>query len=169
MNIWHDMHPDLIRKEEYTVFTANSMSSTAVLAFDGSTGLLQLEHLSDPYVAAPNNTGYLPRTYTENGMPVETVILCSRPLPPMTLVRCRPVGLITLHLDGGEQRKMLLSAACADAFWSACLTVEEIPTAGLWCAICAMTSRLSANRRLPSPLTIWTRRKRIWRTASSSI
>ena len=24
---------------------------------------------------------------------------------------------------------MLLSAACADAFWSACLTVEEIPTA----------------------------------------
>ena len=129
MNIWHDMHPDLIRKEEYTVFTANSMGSTAVLAFDGSTGLLQLEHLSDPYVAAPNNTGYLPRTYTENGMPVETVILCSRPLPPMTLVRCRPVGLITLHLDGGEQRKMLLSAACADAFWSACLTVEEIPTA----------------------------------------
>ena len=113
MNIWHDMHPDLIRKEEYTVFTANSMGSTAVLAFDGSTGLLQLEHLSDPYVAAPNNTGYLPRTYTENGMPVETVILCSRPLPPMTLVRCRPVGLITLHLDGGEQRKMLLSAACA--------------------------------------------------------
>lgn len=51
MNIWHDMHPDLIRKEEYTVFTANSMGSTAVLAFDGSTGLLQLEHLSDPYVA----------------------------------------------------------------------------------------------------------------------
>ena len=129
MNIWHDMHPDLIRKEEYTVFTANSMGSTAVLAFDGSTGLLQLEHLSDPYVTAPNNTGYLPRTYTENGMPVETVILCSCPLPPMTLVRCRPVGLITLHLDGGEQRKMLLSAACADAFWSACLTVEEIPTA----------------------------------------
>ena len=41
MNIWHDMHPDLIRKEEYTVFTANSMGSTAVLAFDGSTGLLQ--------------------------------------------------------------------------------------------------------------------------------
>lgn len=24
---------------------------------------------------------------------------------------------------------MLLSAACADEFWSACLTVEEIPTA----------------------------------------
>ena len=117
MNIWHDMHPDLIRKEEFTVFTANSMGSTAVLAFEGSTGLLQLEHLSDPYVAAPNNTGYLPRTYTENGMPIETVILCSRPLPPMTLVRCRPVGLITIHLDGGEQRKMLLSAACADEFW----------------------------------------------------
>ena len=45
MNIWHDMHPDLIRKEEYTVFTANSMGSTAVLAFDGSTGLLQALNL----------------------------------------------------------------------------------------------------------------------------
>ena len=45
MNIWHDMHPDLIRKEEYTVFTANSMGSTAVLAFDGSTGLLPWDRL----------------------------------------------------------------------------------------------------------------------------
>lgn len=129
MNIWHDMRPELLQRDAYTVFTSNSMGSTAVLSFDGETGLMQLDHLSDPYVASPFNTGYLPRTHAADGMPAETVILCSRPLPPMTLVRCRPVGVIFLHLENGGVRKLLLSAAFADEFWSACMTVEEIPTA----------------------------------------
>lgn len=128
MNIWHDLQPDMIRKEEYTVFTANSMGSTARLSFDGNTGLLCLDHLSDSNIGAPNNTGFLPRTCTQDGLPIETVLLCSQPLPSMTLVRCRPVGLIVLHLEDGGTRKYLISAACADEFWSACLTVDEIPT-----------------------------------------
>ena len=129
MNIWHDLQPELMRREEYTIFTANSMGSTAVLSFDGAAGLLCLDHLSDSNIGAPHNTGFLPRTCTPEGMPMETVLLCSQPLPAMTLVRCRPVGVIVVHLDHGGERKLLLSAACADEFWSACLTVDEIPSA----------------------------------------
>lgn len=127
MNIWHDVQPALIRKEEYTVFTANSMGSTARLSFDGAAGMLCLDHMSDSGVGAPNNTGFVPRTCTKDGLPIETILLCSQPLPPMTLVRCRPVGLIVLHLEKGESRTYLLSSVCADEFWSACLTVDEIP------------------------------------------
>ncbi|MDO4174714.1 MAG: inorganic diphosphatase [Eubacteriales bacterium] len=129
MNIWHDLRADMVRKEEYTVFTANSIGNTAILSFDGNSGLLCLDHVGDPNIGAPNNTGFLPRTCTPQGLPIATVLLCNAPLPAMTLVRCRPVGLIVLHLEHGGVRKMLLSAACADEFWSACLTVEEIPTA----------------------------------------
>lgn len=129
MNIWHDLQPDLVRKEEYTVFTANSMGSTAALSFDGATGLLRLDHLRDGNLSTPNNIGFVPRTCTQDGLPVETVLLCSQPLPPMTLVRCRPAGLITLHLEQGGVRRYLLSAACADEFWGACQSVEEIPAA----------------------------------------
>lgn len=128
MNIWHDLQPEQMRAEEYTIFTANSIGSTAVLSFDGTTGLLCLDHLGDSNIGVPYNTGFLPRTCTQDDQPVETVLLCSQPLPPMTLVRCRPVGLIVVHLSHGEQRKFLLSAACADEFWSACLTVDEIPS-----------------------------------------
>ena len=74
MNIWHDLQPELMRREEYTVFTANSMGSTAVLSFDGTAGLLCLDHLSDSNIGAPNNTGFLPRTCTPEGLPVETVL-----------------------------------------------------------------------------------------------
>ncbi|MDO4286904.1 MAG: inorganic diphosphatase [Eubacteriales bacterium] len=129
MNIWHDLQPDMVRREEYTVFTANSIGSTAILSFDGGTGLLCLDHVGDSNIGASNNTGFLPRTCTQEGLPIETVLLCNAPLPAMTLVRCRPVGLIVLHLEQGGVRKLMLSAACADEFWSACLTVDEIPTA----------------------------------------
>ncbi len=128
MNIWHDLQPDMIRKEEYTVFTANSMGSTARLSFDGEAGLLCLDHLSDSNIGAPNNTGFIPRTYTKHGLPIETILLCSQPLPVMTLVRCRPVGMIVLHLEDGDTRNYMISAACADEFWGSCLTVDEIPT-----------------------------------------
>lgn len=129
MNIWHDMRPDLVRREEYTIFTANSMGSTAYLSFDGVTGLLCLDHLSDTNIGMPYNTGFVPRTCTDSGLPAETILLCSQPVPAMTLVRCRPVGMIVLHLEDGGTRNYLISAACADEFWSACLTVDEIPSA----------------------------------------
>lgn len=129
MNIWHDLQPDMIRREEYTVFTADSMGSTAALSFDGGAGMLCLDHVRDANFSTPNNTGFVPRTCTQDGMPIETILLCSQPLPSMTLVRCRPTGLVTLHLEDGGVRRYLLSAACADEFWGACLTVEEIPTA----------------------------------------
>ena len=129
MNIWHDMKPELVHAEEYTVFTANSMGSTASLSFDGDTGLLVLDHLSDSNIGAPYNTGFVPRTRTSEDLPAETILLCSQPVPAMTLVRCRPVGMITVHLENGGSRKYLISAACADDFWSACLTVDEIPSA----------------------------------------
>lgn len=129
MNIWHDMKPDLVRKEEYTIFTASSMGSTARMSFDGETGLLCLDHLSDTHIGIPNNIGFLPRSYTEDGLPAETILLCSQPLPAMTLVRCRPVGIVVLHLENRRTKEYLISAACADEFWSACLTVDEIPTA----------------------------------------
>ena len=128
MNIWHDMKPELVHREEYTVFTANSMGNTANLSFDGESGLLMLDHLSDSNIGAPFNTGFLPRTRTPEGLPMETIILCSQPLPAMTLVRCRPVGMIELYLENGTTRRYLLSSAQADEFWSACMTVDEIPT-----------------------------------------
>lgn len=128
MNIWHDMKPELVRRDEYTIFSANSMGSTASLSFDTETGQLTLDHLSDSNIGAPYNTGFLPRTRTPEGLPIETILLCSQPIPAMTLVRCRPVGLIVLHLETGGTRKYLISAACVDDFWSACLTVDEIPT-----------------------------------------
>ncbi len=130
MNIWHDMKPELVRREEYTVFTANSMGSTAVLSFDCTTGMLCLDHLSDTNIGMPYNTGFVPRTCVEESdLPAETIVLCSQPLPAMTLVRCRPVGMVTLHLEDGGARDYLIAAACADEFWGACLTVDEIPTA----------------------------------------
>lgn len=129
MNIWHDIEPSQVRKEEYTAFSSSSMGSTAILSFDTASGLLCLDHVSDTNIGLPCNMGFLPRTCTQTGLPAETIILCNQPLPAMTLVRCRPVGMVLLHLENGDTREYLISTACADEFWSACLTVEELPSA----------------------------------------
>lgn len=128
MNIWHDIKPEQIRKDAYTAVVTNTQGSTAGLAFDGDTGLLRLEYLSDTGMGIPFNTAMIPRTCTPTGAPIESILLCSHPIPQMTLVECRPVGLVLVRLTNGKQRVLLLSAVDADEFLGGCMTVEEIPS-----------------------------------------
>ena len=77
MNIWHDIKPEQIRKDAYTAVVTNTQGSTAGLAFDGDTGLLRLEYLSDTGMGVPFNTAMIPRTCTPTGAPIESILQSS--------------------------------------------------------------------------------------------
>ena len=49
----------------------------------------------------PANYGFIPRTYGDDGDPLDVLVLCSEEIDPLTLVRCYPIGYISM-LDGGK-------------------------------------------------------------------
>jgi len=50
----------------------------------------------------PANYGFIPSTYDEDKDPIDVIILCDEPLQPLTLVVCKPIGLLNT-IDTGRK------------------------------------------------------------------
>jgi len=55
----------------------------------------------------PCNYGYIPRTLAGDGDPVDVLVLSPVPLITGVVVRCRPVGMLKMEDDAGDDTKLL--------------------------------------------------------------
>ena len=55
----------------------------------------------------PCNYGYIPHTLSEDGDPVDVLVITPIPLITGVVVRCRPVGMLKMSDEGGEDAKLL--------------------------------------------------------------
>jgi inorganic pyrophosphatase len=55
----------------------------------------------------PCNYGYIPHTLSDDGDPVDVLVLSPVPLISGVVVRCRPVGLLKMEDEAGEDAKLL--------------------------------------------------------------
>ena len=53
------------------------------------------------------NYGFIPRTYADDLDPLDVLVLCSETNYPMTLVRCYPIGVITMIDNGRNDEKII--------------------------------------------------------------
>lgn len=55
----------------------------------------------------PCNYGYIPHTIAGDGDPVDVLVVSPFALPPGTVVRCRPLGMLNMEDEAGEDAKLL--------------------------------------------------------------
>ena len=55
----------------------------------------------------PCNYGYIPHTLCGDGDPVDVLVIMPLPLLPGVVVRCRPVGLLRMEDDAGDDAKII--------------------------------------------------------------
>ena len=55
----------------------------------------------------PCNYGYIPHTISDDGDPVDVLVLSPVPLLTGVVVRCRPVGLLKMEDEAGGDSKLL--------------------------------------------------------------
>ena len=101
MNIWHDISPELIAPECFTAVIEIPKGSKKKYELDKRTGLLRLDRILYTSTHYPESYGFIPRTYADDGDPLDVLVLCSEPLYPLTLVRVYPIGALRM-IDGGE-------------------------------------------------------------------
>ena len=51
--------------------------------------MLRLDRVLYTSTHYPANYGFIPRTYADDGDPLDVLVLCSEAIEPMTLVECR--------------------------------------------------------------------------------
>ena len=88
MNIWHDCNPDRIKKDDFLACIEIPKGSKNKYEMDKETGLLILDRILYTSTHYPANYGFLPRTYSDDGDPLDVFVLCSEVISSMSLVRC---------------------------------------------------------------------------------
>ena len=79
---------------------------------DKPTGMLRLDRVLYSAVHYPVNYGFIPRTHAEDGDPLDVLVLMQDGVPPLTIVRARPIGGLRMADDKGPDDKII--ATCVD-------------------------------------------------------
>lgn len=72
-----------------------------------ATGAMFVDRFMWTAMHYPCNYGYIPRTLAGDGDPVDVLVLSPVPLITGVVVRCRPVGMLKMEDDAGDDTKLL--------------------------------------------------------------
>jgi len=74
---------------------------------DKETGAMFVDRFMSTAMNYPCNYGYIPKTIAEDGDPVDVLVLSPFPLLTGTVLRCRPIGMLAMEDEAGEDAKLL--------------------------------------------------------------
>ena len=74
---------------------------------DKESGAIFVDRFMSTSMHYPCNYGYIPHTIAGDGDPVDVLVVSQFALPPGVVVRCRPIGMLKMVDEAGEDAKLL--------------------------------------------------------------
>ena len=127
MNIWHDFSPKKISKEDFYAVIEIPRGSKIKYELDKSTGFLLMDRILHTSTHYPANYGFIPRTFADDGDPLDVLVLGSETLVPLSLVRCYPIGVISM-VDGGAADDKIIAIPFNDPTYNNFKSIKELPS-----------------------------------------
>ena len=127
MNIWHDINPKRITPDDFIAVVEIKKGSKKKYELDKETGLIMLDRILYTSTHYPANYGFIPRTYGDDKDPLDVLILCSEEIEPLTLVRCYPIGVISM-IDNGSHDEKIIAIPFNDPTYNTYKDISELPT-----------------------------------------
>ncbi len=78
---------------------------------DKVTGAIFVDRVLSTPMRYPCNYGYVPHTLCGDGDPVDVLVLMPLPLMPGSVIRCRPVAMLRMTDEAGEDTKIVAAPA----------------------------------------------------------
>lgn len=125
-NIWHDIHPSRINQDDFIAYIEIEKGSKNKYELDKQTGLLILDRILYTSTHYPANYGFIPRSYGDDGDPLDVLVLCSENILPQSLVRCFPIGVISM-LDQGKNDDKIVAVPFNDPVYNTYSDVFQLP------------------------------------------
>ena len=74
---------------------------------DKASGAVFVDRFMSTSMHYPCNYGYIPHTIAGDGDPVDVLVVTQYALPPGVVVRCRPIGMLAMTDEAGDDAKLL--------------------------------------------------------------
>lgn len=126
MNIWHDIDPARITPTDFIAYIEITQGQKQKYELDKNTGLLILDRVLYTSTHYPANYGFIPRTLSADGDPLDVLVLCSQTILNQALVRCFPVGVITME-DSGDMDEKIIALPFGDPTYAGYQSIYDLP------------------------------------------
>jgi len=107
LHAWHDLPLGERIEEHFNAVIEIPKGSKMKYELDKDTGLLRVDRILYSAVHYPANYGFLPRTYCEDGDPLDVLVLGQEPVIPLCVMRARAIGVIAMSDDKGRDDKII--------------------------------------------------------------
>ncbi len=95
---------------------------------DKDSGALFVDRVLSTSMRYPCNYGYVPNTLCGDGDPADVLVVLSSPLMPGSVVKCRPIGILKMTDESGEDAKILAVPVGKIApFYADIKSIDDLP------------------------------------------
>ena len=100
--------PGKIAPDTFNVIIEIPMNADPVkYEVDKESGAIFVDRFMSTSMHYPTNYGYVPQTISGDGDPVDVLVITPVPLIPGVVVTCRPIGILKMTDEAGEDGKVL--------------------------------------------------------------
>lgn len=84
-----------------------SRSDPVKYEVDKKTGVVMVDRFINTAMHYPCDYGFIPHTLSEDGDPVDVLVVAPFSLTPGVVIRCRPIGMLRMTDESGPDAKIL--------------------------------------------------------------
>lgn len=125
-NLWHSISPSRVSPDDFIAVIEIEKGSKNKYELDKESGALILDRILYTSTHYPANYGFIPRTYADDGDPLDVLVLSSEAILPMSLVRCYPIGVMTM-IDNGKLDEKIIAIPFNDPNYNSFKDIDELP------------------------------------------
>jgi inorganic pyrophosphatase len=104
----HNVTPGAKAPDEFNVVIEIPMNADPIkYEVDKESGALFVDRFMTTAMHYPCNYGYVPRTLSDDGDPVDVLVITPFPLSPGVVVTCRAIGVLMMEDEAGGDAKVL--------------------------------------------------------------
>jgi inorganic pyrophosphatase len=124
---WHDTYvDDRLIETAFPTIIEIPKGSTNKYELDKETGLLRLDRVLYSAVYYPADYGFIPRTYCDDGDPLDVLVLGQEPVYPLTIVPARAIGAMRMRDEKGIDDK-IVAVSVSDPSYADYRDKEQLP------------------------------------------
>lgn len=75
--------------------------------FDKESGAIVVDRFIQVSMNYPCNYGFVPHTLSDDGDPIDVMVVSNYPVVPGAVIRCRPIGVLIMEDESGQDEKVI--------------------------------------------------------------
>jgi inorganic pyrophosphatase len=125
-NLWHQLDPGPDAPEVIYVIVEIPKGSRNKYEYGKELGVIKLDRVLYSSLHYPGDYGFIPRTFYDDGDPLDVLVMINEPTFPGCIIEARPIGLFKM-LDQGLADDKVLAVPASDPIFDDYQDIKDLP------------------------------------------